>query len=130
MNVASFSGNTTTNGNSQEQTWAALCHIGGLAGLLVPPLNILLPLAGWMANRATMPLVDEQGKEALNFQLSLTLYVVLVALLQFVPFLPHFYPTLFVLAGFLVLDILLVTRAVLSVRNGLDHQYPLTIRFL
>lgn len=63
-----------------ERTWAALCHLAAFSGFLFPSGNIVGPLVVWLLRRDESPLVDDQGKEALNFQLSTTLsFVVIVA---------------------------------------------------
>ncbi len=56
----------------ETRKWAMLCHLGGLASLvLFPTANVILPLVIWLAKRNTDPYVDEQGREAVNFQISI-----------------------------------------------------------
>lgn len=62
--------------------WAMMCHLGGLASLSsVPFAGILAPLIIWQAKRDEHPFIDDHGKEALNFQISMSIYyaVLLVA---------------------------------------------------
>jgi uncharacterized protein len=61
-----------------ERTWAALCHMVAFAGFVIPFGHIVGPLAMWMLRREDSPLIDEQGKEAINFQMSTTLYFVVI----------------------------------------------------
>jgi len=53
-----------------DRTWAMLCHLSGLAGYVVPFGNIFGPLIIWLIKRDQSWFVDDQGKEALNFQIS------------------------------------------------------------
>ncbi|MGH2751053.1 MAG: DUF4870 domain-containing protein [Actinomycetota bacterium] len=112
-------------GSQQERNWAMLCHIASFAGFIVPIAgSIVGPLAVWLLKRDEFPLVDDQGKEALNFQLSLLLY----GLIAFV--------LVFVLIGFLLLaliavfDVVMVVVAAIQASQGKAYRYPLCIRFV
>jgi uncharacterized protein len=111
--------------DKKARQWAMLCHITGLAIFLGLPFgNIIVPLVIWLLKRETHPFVDEQGKEALNFQITVTLYGALAGLLCF----------LFI--GFLILpilfiaDIILAIKATLASDKGRSYTYPATIRFI
>jgi uncharacterized Tic20 family protein len=108
-----------------ERTWAMLCHLSALLGFLgIPLANIAGPLVIWLIKKDQMPLVDVNGKEALNFQISLTIYAIVGALLTFV------------LVGFLVLaavfvgGLVCVIIASVKVNNGESYSYPFTIRLV
>ncbi len=62
-----------------DRTWGILCHLSALAMLLGVPLgNLLGPLVVWLVKRDQSSFVDQQGREALNFQISITLYALVV----------------------------------------------------
>jgi uncharacterized protein len=65
-------------GAQSERTWAALCHLAAFAGFVFPFGHIVGPLVVWLLRRDESPLVDDQGKEAMNFQISTTLYFVII----------------------------------------------------
>jgi uncharacterized Tic20 family protein len=111
--------------SKEEQNWGMLCHLTGLALLLgVPFGHILGPLIVWLIRRNHYPFVDEQGKESLNFQISMTIYAILSALLMLVA-------VGFVLIAVIVIaDVVLAIVASVKVSNGKPYRYPLTIRFL
>src|SRR5512135_1863652 len=68
---------TAPSGNeSQARTWNMLCHLSALAGYIIPFGNVLGPLLIWQIKKNEFPSVEEHGKAALNFQLT-----VLIALL-------------------------------------------------
>lgn len=101
------------------------CHLASLAKYTAIPLaNILGPLIIWQIKKDQSPLVDDQGKEAVNFQISVTLYV-LVGLLS-----------LCVGVGFIVLpvlgifDFVFTIIAAVKANQGEMYRYPLTIRFV
>ena len=67
----------------QERTWAMLCHLGAFAGLIFPFANIFAPLVIWLIKKDESLFVEDQGKESLNFQISMTIYCVVAAILTF-----------------------------------------------
>ena len=111
--------------SKEEQNWAMLCHLSALVGFVIPFGSILGPLVIWLIKRAEMPLVDQHGKEALNFQLT-------VAILALVS-----WALMVVLIGFVLLAVVavgalfFVIRAAIKISNGeLGYRYPYAIRFL
>ncbi|OPX33762.1 orotate phosphoribosyltransferase [candidate division KSB1 bacterium 4484_188] len=61
--------------------WAMLCHLIALAGFVIPFGNIIGPLVVWMIKREESPFIDYHGKEALNFQISMSIYIIAAAIL-------------------------------------------------
>ena len=107
------------------RTWAIFCHLGGLASLVGPAVgNIIVPLVIWLLKRSEYPFVDRHGKEAVNFQISVTIYAVCCIPLAFI--LVGF-PLLLALAVF---DIIMIVKAAMAANNSEEFRYPLTIRFL
>jgi len=104
--------------------WAGLAHLAALAGAVFPFGHILGPLAVWLWRRGASPAVDRAGREALDFQLSMTLYAGLIALI-----LPH-EARAPVLVTLFSVDMLLVLVAGSRSQRGLPHRYPLTLRIL
>jgi uncharacterized protein len=110
--------------NKNEQNMGMLCHLLALSGFLVPFGHIIGPLILWMVKREEMPFVDSQGKESLNFQISVTIYGIAAAI------------SVFLLIGFVLLpavllfDLVCVIVASIETANGKPYRYPLCIRFL
>jgi uncharacterized Tic20 family protein len=109
-----------------ERNWAVVCHLGGFALYLLPFAfgHVLVPLAVWLLKRSESPFIDANGREALNFQISITIYGIVAGVLAFV------------LVGFVLLAALAVFQFVLmviaSVRasQGEVYRYPLTLRLV
>ena len=78
----------------------------------------------WLLKRDSSPFVDEQGKEALNFQISFLIYIIISIILCVL------------LIGFVLLialgiaELILVIMAALKANEGVSYRYPLTIRFI
>jgi uncharacterized Tic20 family protein len=110
--------------------WAMLCHLGGLAGCFLPWLaHLFTPLILWLLKRNDHPFIEEQGKESLNFQLSMTVYsivgcIVLAATIVGIMAIPFF------LWGLYVLNIFGVVIGAIQASGGKHFRYSLIIRFI
>ncbi len=60
-----------------DKTVASLIHVSTFSKYIIPFGNFILPLILWSAKKND-PFVNEHGKQALNFQISLFLYFVLL----------------------------------------------------
>jgi uncharacterized Tic20 family protein len=104
-----------------------VCHLAGLAGFVafvIPFANIIAPLVVWLLKREESPFIDDQGKEALNFQITMMLYVFVAAILTFVLIGLLLLPILFI--GGLVLTIMAAVKA----SDGIPYRYPYILRLL
>ena len=109
----------------QARNWGMLCHLSALAAFLGIPFGHLLgPLVVWLVKKNEYPFVDEQGKESLNFQISVTIYAMPLVILVFVLIgIP-------LLIALLIGDVIFVIIAAVKASNGESYRYPLTIRFI
>ncbi len=108
----------------ESRMWASLAHVSTFLGLVFPFGNILGPLVIWLVKREEMPFVDDQAKEALNFNLSMTIYM--VASVFMVLLLVGILMLLILAFAWIVLGILAAVRS----NEGVAYRYPLTIRFI
>lgn len=70
---------------NNDNTNAFLIHICGFGGYLSPFGSILTPLIAWQALKNRSTFLDEQGKEAVNFNINFALYKLILSMF-FVPF--------------------------------------------
>ncbi len=70
---------------NNENINAFLIHICGFAGFLYPFGSIITPLIAWQTLKERSQFLDEQGKEAVNFNISFSFYKFLAAVI-FIPF--------------------------------------------
>ena len=111
--------------DKKERTWGMLCHLTALLGITgVPFGHIFCPLIIWLLKKNDYPFVDEQGKESLNFQLSMTVYTLISALLIFIKI---GFVLIIVLA---TVNLVLVIIASVKANSGETYQYPLKFRFI
>jgi uncharacterized Tic20 family protein len=109
--------------DKDARTWAMICHLMGLSGYVIPFGNILGPLIIWAIKKDDHPFVDDQGREAMNFQLTLTIVflacVPLVFILIGIP--------LMIALGIFALVVIIV--AAIKANDGIPYRYPLSIKF-
>ncbi|GBD94995.1 hypothetical protein BMS3Abin05_02612 [bacterium BMS3Abin05] len=111
--------------DKDETMWAMFCHLATFAGLIVPFIgNIAGPLLIWLLKRDEYPLVEDQGKEALNFQISMTLYFVVSIILIFVVI------GIFLLLALFVFDVIATIIAMVKASEGVKYRYPMSLRLI
>jgi uncharacterized Tic20 family protein len=114
----------TEEGSRDARMWAALCHASAFAGFVVPFGNLAGPLVLWLLKRNDYDFVDHHGKEAVNFQIGLSIYLAISTVLVFVLIgIPLF-------AAGLVFGVVVTIIAAVRANDGKPYRYPLTIRFI
>ena len=104
-----------------------LCHLLGIFTWIGGPLLI------WLLKKDEMPFVDREGKEALNYQI--TVFVVFAVLgtvlwlpMAIVPFLGLLFLPVY---GLLALaNLILIVLASIKASKGIPFRYPLPIRLI
>jgi len=108
----------------EARQWGMICHFAAFVGLVFPFGNLLGPLIVWQIKKDFDPFVDSQGKEALNFQISVSLAVLLCFLLMVVVI---GFPLLALVGiGALVLTIIAGIKA----NEGQAYRYPFSLRLI
>jgi uncharacterized Tic20 family protein len=111
--------------SSEVRTWSVLCHASALLGLFFHFFGHLLgPLIVWLIKRDASAEIDANGKESLNFQISMLIYDIVAGILCIVLIgIP-------ILIALWVLNTVFVIIASVKTSNGEFYRYPFTIRFL
>ncbi len=107
-----------------EANWAMGCHLAAIFGYISFIGFVVGPLVVWFLKKNEDAFVDEQGKEAVNFQLSMILYYIGAAILSLVLIgIP-------ILIGLFIFQLVEIILASVKAKNGYDYRYPMTIRFI
>jgi uncharacterized Tic20 family protein len=112
--------------DKDAKMWGMFCHLAALITYLgVPFGNILGPLIIWLIKKDEMVFVNDQGKEALNFQITVT-----IASLAIFPTLC--FPPLFVLLllAIGIADLVFIIIASIESNKGKAYRYPFSIRMI
>jgi len=98
--------------SSDDRMWALLAHLS------IFVFGIFGPLIIWLVKKDDSPFVEDQAKEALNFQLSVLIAGVVLAITCVGPFI--------VWVGSIVYAIL----AAIEANKGVYYRYPYTFRMI
>ena len=142
---------------SRERVWATFCHLAALTPLLGIPLGLILgPLVVWLIKKNESPFVNRHGKAALNFQISIVLYVLALAVIGLLfacalallgpdgqrlsverflsqppPLWVVFRPPVRLVVVLLALfDLVCVIVGAVRANKGREYRYPLAIPFI
>lgn len=108
----------------EQRPMGMLCHLLALAGYVIPFGNIIGPLIVWMVKKDEMPFVDDQGKEALNFQITMTIIAIICAVTVCVGIGVVLLP----IVG--IVNIVFIIIASIKANEGAAYRYPFNIRMI
>jgi len=115
----------------EARMWAMFCHLAGVVGLspILPGIgSAVAPFVIWQLKADEFPFVAEQGRRAVNFQLSMLLYGVIVSVICLISLVGiPLIPIVFFVVG--LVDLIFVLIAAVHVNAGEHYRYPFTIRF-
>ena len=109
---------------AEERTMGMLCHLLAFSGYVIPFGHLIGPLVMWMVKKDESAFVDANGKESLNFQITVTIATVVSGILCLL------------LIGFLLLPVVIVGSLVLTIiasikaNEGKVYRYPFCLRLI
>ena len=111
---------------SDDKLWASLAHFGGVLSF-IPPLII------WLVFKDRGPLVNQEGKESLNYQITIAIawvaYAIVSSILAFIPILGPILALILVLAIWAAQIVFPIIGGV-KVNGGGTYRYPFAIRLI
>ncbi len=143
--------NLPTLSDRDARSWAMFCHLLGFLFFCGVPLgNVFGPLVVWMIRGKDSPFVDDQGREAVNFGITMNIVylVLLIALISWIGIpivmvalnqglvavwalvVGTLSSLLVFFVVFPLVHILLIVVGAVRAANGAYHRYPFTIRFI
>lgn len=145
--------------DNHHKNLATFIHLSTFTRFFIPFGNFLGPIVLWAANKDKSSFIDQHGKQAINFQISVLLYAIIIGTIS-VPFFifklfrgldvidfhgfHNFHinvgepsPLLYIGGGLgalaviaFIIELGLIVKASLTARDGEIYKYPLTINFL
>jgi uncharacterized Tic20 family protein len=122
--------------SAEERQWAMFAHLSALLGALLTGAFgggwgcFIGPLVIWLIKKDTMPFVNDQGKEALNFNITVAIAAVILVLISLMTFgigLIIAIPLWIIIGiGWLVFTIMAAIKA----NEGVRYRYPFTLRLI
>ena len=110
--------------SKEVRQWAMLCHFAAFLGLVFPFGSLLGPLILWQFKKDMDPLIDDQGKEALNFNITMLIAAFIGFLLTFI------------LIGLVLLPLIGIAWLVFTILAGIKadegvaYRYPYALRLI
>jgi uncharacterized Tic20 family protein len=108
-----------------ERQWALLAHLSGLIASFLGGMAFLGPLVVWLIKKDQSPFVGDQAKEALNFQIAVTIALVVSMAIGAMT-----------CVGFILVPIVGIGSLVYAIiaameaNKGAAYRYPYTIRLI
>ncbi|QRM89800.1 DUF4870 domain-containing protein [Lacinutrix sp. WUR7] len=145
--------------NNHQKNIATFIHLSTFSRFIIPLGNFIGPIILWVANKDKSEFIDAHGKQAINFQISILLYSIVIGLLTVPFFIFNIFkqidfidinvfenisinldkpsPLLYIGGAFaglaiiaFLLELVFIIKASLTARDGQLFNYPLTINFL
>ncbi|MFH4964068.1 DUF4870 domain-containing protein [Gaetbulibacter sp. M235] len=145
--------------DNHQKNIATFIHLSTFSRFIIPLGNFIGPIILWVSNKEKSEFIDAHGKQAINFQISILLYAIILGTIS-IPFfifnifsnfdfidfngLHDFHinigkpsPLLYIggalgglaILGF-ILELVFIIKASLKARDGELYQYPFTINFI
>lgn len=145
--------------DNHQKNIATFIHLSTFSRFLIPFGNFIGPIILWVTNKDKSEFIDIHGKQAINFQISILLYAIILGTLTIPFFIFKIFSGLdfidfngfhdfhinigepspllyiggtlgaFAILGF-ILELVFIVIASLKARDGEIYHYPLTINFL
>ncbi|GGH40231.1 hypothetical protein GCM10011364_10200 [Mangrovimonas yunxiaonensis] len=145
--------------DNHQKNIATFIHLSTFSRFIIPLGNYIAPIVLWSINKNKGAFIDAHGKQAINFQISILLYTVIIGMITVPFFIFNFFggigfidfngfqdfhinlgkpsPLLY-LTGFIgllgivafILELVFIITASLKARDGLNYNYPFTINFI
>jgi len=110
---------------ANDRQWGLLAHLSGLIASFLGGLSFLGPLVVWLIKKDQSPFVADQAKEALNFQIAVTIAMVIVLAIGAAT-----------CVGFLLVPVVWIGGLVFSIiaameaNKGVYYRYPYSLRLV
>ena len=114
------------------RNWATLTHLSSFTGYISGIGYIAGPVTMWLLRKDRWEFVDEHGKEAVNFNISLLIFAVASFLLVavFSAFAGSFGVIAIVIIAVWIAHAIFTIMAAVKANAGESFRYPLSIRFV
>lgn len=110
--------------DKDARNWGMFAHLSALSGYVIPLGWIIGPIVVWMMKKEEFPFVNRQGKESLNWQLTMLIgFVVSIPLMLICV-------GIFTMVAVGILDLIFTIIAGIEASKGKDYKYPWSIKFI
>lgn len=112
-----------------ERTYALIMHLSLLAHLVLTFFALLIPIIMWQVKKGESPFLDDHGREAVNFQISMIFWSIIFTVISI--------PLGFITCGIgfavalvpYVIGLVGMIQACTASNRSEFYRYPMTFRF-
>jgi hypothetical protein len=120
-----FQASTPMAPDKTGRTLGMLCHLLALCMFTcIPFANIIGPLVLWLIKKDDYPFVDDQGKESINFQITMSLAAIACFILSLAGI------GIFLGLALLAVNLVFIIIATIKANNGEAYRYPFCLRLI
>jgi uncharacterized Tic20 family protein len=109
-----------------DRMWAMFAHLFSMIGYVAPLGHIIAPLVVWLIKKDTSKFVNFHGRESLNFQICMIIYVLVSIPIGIFTCGIGFILT----AAIAIFDLVMVIIASVKANSGEYYRYPLIFRMV
>jgi uncharacterized Tic20 family protein len=132
----SDSNTTTGTASAEEKQWAMFAHLSALLGGLLTSgwggsVGFFIgPLVIWLMKKDTMPFVNDQAKEALNFAITVSIACVALVMLTILSLGIGALLTIPLMMAIGIAALVFVIIAAMKAHEGIAYRYPFALRLV
>jgi uncharacterized Tic20 family protein len=122
--------------SADERQWAMFAHLSSLLGGLLTSGwaasagFFIGPLVIWLIKKETMPFVDDQGKEALNFSITVSIAFVALMIMTIMTLGIGALLTIPLMLAVGITSLIFVIIAAIKSHEGVRYRYPVSLRLV
>ena len=127
---------TAVSTSADERQWAMFAHLSALLGGLVTSgwggsVGFFIgPLIIWLMKKDTMPFVDDQAKEALNFAITISIACVALVMLTILSLGIGLLLTVPLMMAVGIAALVMIIIAAIKAHEGVAYRYPIALRLV
>ena len=122
--------------SAEERQWAMFAHLSALLGGLLTSgwggsVGFFIgPLVIWLMKKDTMPFVNDQAKEALNFAITISIACVALVMLTILSLEIGALLTIPLMMAVGIAALVMIIIAAMKAHEGVAYRYPITLRLV
>lgn len=125
----------TSNIPAETRQFAMIIYLSSFIGVIIPFGNLIVPLGLWLYKRESHPFIDKQGKEAVNFNLSILLIaaacILLIILLMITVILsPLVMLVMLLMFGMGIYAVVMLIIGAIQVNEGKEYLFKYNFRLI
>lgn len=116
--------------SAEQRTWGMFCHLAALSAFFSGIGLVLGPLIVWLVKRDEMPFVNDQGKEALNFNITVSIVSAVLWIFSIVTLGIGLLIAVPLWIAIALIWLIVTIVAAIKANDGEYYRYPFALRLI